>query len=97
MLQGEHPRTPDFECYDGTIGSLRELDLTDISVPLAELGVTLYAAPMPPARCTLAALKRSSVASFVISDTAPVHPHIAVTAVLILSLRGQRVPLSVSK
>jgi restriction system protein len=37
VLQGEHPRTPDIECYDGAIGSLRELDLTDISVPLAEL------------------------------------------------------------
>ena len=37
VLQGEHPRTPAIECYDGAIGSLRELDLTDISVPRAEL------------------------------------------------------------
>ena len=35
--QGETPRTSGVEGYDGAIGSLRELDLTDVSVPLAEL------------------------------------------------------------
>jgi restriction system protein len=35
--QGEHPETPEFECYAGAIGCLKELDLTDISIPLAEV------------------------------------------------------------
>lgn len=37
MHQGENPRTPGLEGYDGAIGSLLELDPTDIGVPLAEL------------------------------------------------------------
>jgi restriction system protein len=35
--QGEHPESPDFECYAGAIGCLRELDIGDISIPLAEV------------------------------------------------------------
>lgn len=35
--QGEHPRTSGIEGYDGAIGSLRELDVIDLSVPLDEI------------------------------------------------------------
>lgn len=36
--QGEHPRTAGLaESYSGSIGALKELDLTDISTPLAEV------------------------------------------------------------
>lgn len=41
--QGDHPRTPQFECYSGAIGCLKELDLTDISAPLNEVRQYLLA------------------------------------------------------
>jgi restriction system protein len=41
--QGEHPATPELECYAGAIGCLKELDLTDISAPLHEIRAYLVA------------------------------------------------------
>jgi restriction system protein len=35
--QGEHPRRSDFESYSGTIGCLKELDVTDVSTPLSDV------------------------------------------------------------
>lgn len=36
--QGDHPRTAHlFECYDGIVGSLKEFDPADISVPIADV------------------------------------------------------------
>lgn len=43
MHQGEHPRTPQFECYSGEIGCLKELDLSDVSAPLNEVRQYLLA------------------------------------------------------
>lgn len=42
--QGEYPRTRDYcESYSGAIGSLKELDLEDLSAPLAEVRLHLLA------------------------------------------------------
>ena len=35
--QGEHPEIPQIEGYSGTIGCIKELDVTDISAPLKEV------------------------------------------------------------
>ncbi len=43
MHQGDHPNTPEFECYSGAIGCLKELDLTDVSVPLDDVRQYLLA------------------------------------------------------
>lgn len=40
---GAHPDTPQFECYSGAIGCLKELDLTDLSTPLDEVRQYLLA------------------------------------------------------
>jgi len=37
VLQGDNPRTAGIEGYSGAIGCLKELDLTDVSVPLQEV------------------------------------------------------------
>lgn len=41
--QGDHPKTPQFECHAGAIGCLKELDLTDVSTPLNEVRQYLLA------------------------------------------------------
>lgn len=41
--QGEHPRCPGIEGYSGSIGCLKELDLTDVTVPLHEVRQQLLA------------------------------------------------------
>ena len=43
--QGEIPRSPEAESYSGTIGCLKELDLSDASVPLNEVRQYLAARP----------------------------------------------------
>jgi len=38
IFQGDHPRSAGlFECYEGAVGSLKELDLDDISAPLDDV------------------------------------------------------------
>src|SRR5215216_3810433 len=42
--QGDHPKTAElFECYVGAIGSLKEFDLADISLPISEVRKYLQA------------------------------------------------------
>jgi restriction system protein len=45
---GEHPDTPECECYSGAIGSLVELSLIDISTPLDEIRKYLAARGLFP-------------------------------------------------
>ena len=72
VLQGEHPRTPAIECYDGAIGSLRELDLTDISVPRAEL--RSYLVRRADALCKVHPRRFEEVVCSVFRDLGPRSP-----------------------